>query len=52
MNAQQPASTVGDIAFARSGDKGQRATLSVIAYALDDYPRLERLLSAESVRRH
>ena len=52
MNAQQPATTVGDIAFARSGDKGQRATLSVIAYALDDYPRLERLLSAESVRRH
>lgn len=41
---------IGDIAFARSGDKGNRATLSVIARDLADYPLLERTLSAERVR--
>lgn len=44
--------TVRDIAIARSGDKGNRATLSVIARDLTDYPRLERSLSAELVRQH
>ena len=42
--------TIGDIAFARSGDKGNRATLSVIARDPADYPLLERSLSAERVR--
>lgn len=42
--------TIGDIAFARSGDKGNRATLSVIARDPADYPLLERTLSAERVR--
>lgn len=42
--------TIGDIAFARSGDKGNRATLSVIARNLADYPLLERALTAERVR--
>ena len=39
-----------DIAIARSGDKGDRATLSVIAHHLADYPLLERLrnLSAQT----
>lgn len=43
---------VRDIALARSGDKGNRATLSVIALDPRDYPRLERLLTAERVRAH
>jgi hypothetical protein len=50
--AHQPRSTVRDIAIARSGDKGNRATLSVIAHDPADYPLLERTLSAERVRRH
>jgi len=41
---------VRDIALARSGDKGNRATLSVIALNLADFPRLERCLSAERVK--
>ena len=41
--------TVRDIALARSGDKGNRATLSVIARDLDDYPLLARTLNAERV---
>ena len=41
-----------DIAIARSGDKGNRATLSVIALDPADFPRLERLLTADRVRAH
>ncbi|MEZ0307542.1 MAG: hypothetical protein ACAH21_06430 [Ramlibacter sp.] len=41
-----------DIAIARSGDKGNRATLSVIARDPAHYPVLERLLTAERVRAH
>jgi hypothetical protein len=41
-----------DIAIARSGDKGDRATLSVIARDPADYPLLERLLTAERVKVH
>ena len=41
---------VRDIAMARSGDKGNRATLSVIARDPADYPLLERVLTAERVR--
>ena len=41
-----------DIAIARSGDKGDRATLSVIARQPADYPILERLLTAEAVKAH
>ena len=43
---------VRDIAMARSGDKGNRATLSVIARDPADYPLLERALTAERVRAH
>ena len=42
--------TIGDIAFARSGDKGNRATLSVIARDPADYPLMARALSAERVQ--
>ena len=41
-----------DIAIARSGDKGNRATLSVIARDPAHYPLLEQLLTAERVRAH
>ena len=33
-----------DIAHARTGDKGNRSTLSVIAYDAKHYPLLEKLL--------
>ena len=41
-----------DISIARSGDKGDRATLSVIARDPANYPLLERLLTAEAVKAH
>lgn len=41
-----------DIAIARSGDKGDRATLAVIALDPAHYPLLERVLTAERVRAH
>jgi hypothetical protein len=44
--------TLRDIALARSGDKGNRATLSVIALNPNDYPVLERVLTAERVQAH
>jgi hypothetical protein len=43
---------IRDIALARSGDKGNRATLSVIAYDPADYAWLERALTAERVQAH
>ncbi len=42
--------TVRDIALARSGDKGNRATLSVIARDPADYALLERTLTTERVQ--
>lgn len=39
-----------DIAIARSGDKGNRATLSVIARDPAHYPLLERVLTVERVQ--
>ncbi len=41
-----------DIAIARSGDKGNRATLSVIALDPAQYPLLEALLTVERVQSH
>ena len=41
-----------DIAIARSGDKGNRATLSVIALDPVHYPLLVRMLTAERVAAH
>ena len=41
-----------DIAIARSGDKGNRATLSVIARDPAHYPLLERLLTPKRVQAH
>ena len=44
--------TLRDIALARSGDKGNRATLSVVALDPADFPLIERLLTADTVQRH
>src|SRR5690348_9064587 len=44
--------TLGDIAHARAGDKGTRLNVSVIAFAPEDYARLERWATAERVAAH
>ena len=41
-----------DIAYARAGDKGNRSTLSVIAYRVLDFPLIERVVTAERVKLH
>jgi hypothetical protein len=41
-----------DIAHTRTGDKGNRSTLSVIAYDKKDFALLAQQLSAERVRAH
>ncbi len=43
---------VHDIALARSGDKGNRATLSVIARDPAHYPLLERTLTVARMQEH
>jgi hypothetical protein len=40
------------LAHARSGDKGDICNISVIARDQAQYPRIERFLTAERVRRH
>ena len=39
-----------EIAHSRTGDKGNRAIISVIAYDLKDFPAIERCVTAERVR--
>jgi len=41
-----------DIAYSRAGDKGNRSTLSVIAYDIQDFPAIERAITAERVKQH
>ena len=41
-----------DIAYARAGDKGNRSTLSVIAYDMRHFAAIERLVTAERVKQH
>ena len=41
-----------DLAHARSGDKGDTSTISLIAYNSNDFPRLATLVTAERVRQH
>jgi hypothetical protein len=41
-----------DIAHTRTGDKGNRSTLSVIAYDPKDFALLEQHLTAARVRQH
>lgn len=44
--------TLRDIAHARAGDKGNRSTLSVIAYDIKDFAVIERAVTAERVKLH
>ncbi len=41
-----------DIAHTRTGDKGNRSTLSVIAYDRKDFALLEKTLTPERVKAH
>ena len=41
-----------EIAHCRAGDKGNRSTLSVIAYDIQDFPAMERAVTAELVKLH
>lgn len=41
-----------DLAHTRTGDKGNRSTISVIAYRREDYPRLRDALTVERVKEH
>ena len=41
-----------EIAHSRAGDKGNRSTISVIAYDLKDFPAIETSITAERVRAH
>jgi hypothetical protein len=41
-----------DIAHSRTGDKGNRSTISVIAYKSEDFAAIERSITAERVRAH
>jgi hypothetical protein len=41
-----------DIAHTRTGDKGNRSTLSVIAYDKKDFALLEKYVTPERVRQH
>lgn len=41
-----------ELAHTRTGDKGNRSTLSVIAYDAKDFAQLEAQLTAERVKAH
>ncbi|MBE9636235.1 hypothetical protein [Salipiger mangrovisoli] len=41
-----------EIAHARTGDKGDTSNISVIAYRVEDWPLIEREVTAERVARH
>ena len=41
-----------DLAHARSGDKGDVSNISVIAYDLEAYDRVRRVLTPERVKAH
>ena len=42
--------SLGEIAHARSGDKGNHANIGVVANELSGYPYLARVLTAERVQ--
>ncbi|BAJ74876.1 hypothetical protein MTES_1912 [Microbacterium testaceum StLB037] len=44
--------TLGDLAHARAGDKGDTSILVVAPYELDDYARVDDVLRAERVAVH
>ena len=41
-----------ELAYSRSGDKGNRATLSVIAYDIRHFAAIEKALTAARVKQH
>ena len=41
-----------EIAHTRTGDKGNRAIISVIAYDLEDFAKIERAVTVDRVRDH
>ncbi|SFI36447.1 hypothetical protein SAMN05444507_107318 [Pseudomonas syringae] len=41
-----------DIAHTRTGDKGDVSNISIVAFRIDDYPRLAELLTVERVTEH
>ena len=41
-----------EVAHARTGDKSDVSNISVVAYRIEDYPRLTAWLTAERVRAH
>ena len=41
-----------DIAHTRTGDKGNRSTISVIAYQRQDFERLREAVTVERLREH
>ena len=43
---------LGDVAFARSGDKGDTANIGVIALTENAYPILVQQVTADAVKRH
>ncbi len=51
-SASPPRATLRDVALARSGDKGNRATLSVVALDMADYPALAQWLTVARVQAH
>lgn len=44
--------TLAEIAYARSGDKGNHANIGVIAYTPENYQFLEKYLTPEIVERY
>jgi hypothetical protein len=43
---------LGEIAHSRTGDKGNTSNISVIAYDEQNYPLIERFITAERVKAH
>ena len=41
-----------EIAHSRAGDKGNRSIISVIAYDIKDFPKIERSVTVARVREH
>jgi hypothetical protein len=41
-----------EIAHTRTGDKGNRSTISVIAYRREDYPRLRDAITTARLKEH
>jgi hypothetical protein len=49
MNAPRPTVLLHTLAHARTGDKGNRSCISLIAYAPEDWPRLVAEVTEERV---